>query len=232
MHAVNHAITALAIKKVAKPVPLAPLLVSVQALELLWVGFNLTGLEWSTVDEGATSVAGVHLAHMPWSHSIATAGIVAAVFAIAGLMLWRKWIVAAALAVGVLSHIMLDLGIHAHDIQLAPFMPDPRYGLGFYGTAPAIAWGIELAYGLLVWWWVRGGKGLLALVLGFNALAFTSYMPFVGGALNPDPMAFAQFVALQIAVTLPLTYFLAPRWMRGSVEPHGLQHANGEGARG
>lgn len=214
MHAVNHAITALAVKKVAKPVPLAPLLISVQAMELMWVGFHYAGIEWTTIDTPALSVADVHLAHMPWSHSLATTGAVALVFVLAGLMVWRKWIVALALAAGVLSHIALDLLTHAPDIQIAPFLTDPKYGLGFYGAMPIAAWIIELGYGLLVWWWVRGGKGLLALVLLFNAAAFTSYMPFIGGEMNPDPMAFAQFVGIQIAITLPLMYVLAPKWMR------------------
>jgi len=218
MHAVNHAITALAIKKVAKPVPLAPLLLSVQAIELMWVGFHCAGVEWTTIDEPARSVADVHLAHMPWSHSLLMTGVVALVFAAAGFALWRKWIVALALGAGVLSHIALDLLIHAPDIQIAPFLSDPKYGLGFYGAMPIAAWGIELGYGLLVWWWVRGGKGLLALVLLFNAAAFTSYMPFIGGEMNPDPMAFAQFVAIQIAITLPLMYVLAPKWMRAGTD--------------
>lgn len=232
MHAVNHAITALAIKKAARPAPLAPLLVSAQAMELLWVGFHFAGVEWTEVDEGARSVAGVHLAHMPWSHSIVMTGVVALVFAIAGYAIWKRWIVALALGAGVLSHIALDLLTHAPDIQIAPFMPDPKYGLGFYGALPAVAWLIELGYGLLIWRWIGGGKGLLALVLGFNALAFTSYMPFVGGVLNPDPMAFAQFVAIQIAVTLPLTYVLAPKWMRSSVKSQGLENVDHQPARG
>jgi hypothetical protein len=54
----------------------------------------------------------------------------------------------------------------------------------------------------------------------------------VGGARNPDPMAFAQFTAIQIAVTLPLTYFLAPKWMRGSVELHGFENVDDQPARG
>jgi len=213
MHAVNHAITALAIKKVAKPVPLAPLLLSVQAMELLWVGFHFTGIEWTTIDEPARSVANVHLAHMPWSHSMLMTGMVAVLFAFAGYALWKRWIVAAALAAGVLSHIMLDLLTHAPDISIAPFLSDPKFGLGFYGAMPVVAWVIELGYGLLIWRFVGGGKGLLALVLLFNAAAFTSYMPFIG-EMNPDPMAFAQFVGVQVALTLPLTYVLAPKWMR------------------
>jgi len=214
MHAVNHAITALAIKKVGKSAPLAPLLISVQTMEILWVGFHFAGVEWTEVGENVRSIADIHLAHMPWSHSVLMTGIVALIFAAIGLMIWKRATIALALAAGVFSHIALDLLTHAPDIQLAPFMADAKYGLGFYGSAPVIAFVIEVIYGLAVWRWVSGGKGLLALIILFNAAAFTSYVPIIGGEMNDDPMAFAQFVGIQIAVTLPLAYFLAPKWMR------------------
>jgi len=215
MHAINHGITALAIKRAAPNTPLAPLLISVQAMEMLWVGLNFAGIEWSVLDEGATSVAGVHLAHMPWSHSLVMTGLVAGVAFFIGQKFWRQWSIAIALATGVISHIVLDLLLHAPDIQIAPGMGDPKFGLGFYGSMPAIAWGLELAYGLIIWRMVGGGKGLLALIVLFNAAAFTSYMPFVGGEMQDTPMEFARFVAIQIAVSLPLIWVLAPKWMRG-----------------
>lgn len=215
MHAINHAITALAIKKAAPKIPLVPLLISVQTMEVLWVGLHFAGIEWTEVDEVVTSVANVHLAHMPWSHSILTTALVALVFGVIGLRVWKSWPIAAALAAGVASHIVLDLALHAPDIQLAPGMAETKYGLGFYGSAPAVAWALELAYGLIIWRLVGGGKGLLALIVLFNAAAFTSYMPFIGGESSETPMEFARFVGIQIAVTLPLIWVLAPKWMRG-----------------
>ncbi|MBN4046662.1 hypothetical protein JYU02_01545 [bacterium AH-315-P15] len=214
MHAVNHAITALAIKKAAPAAPLAPLLISVQTMEILWVGFHFAGLEWTEVADSARSIADVSLAHMPWSHSVLTTALVAVLFGIMAKLIWKRWVIALALAIGVLSHIALDLLLHAPDVQMVPWISEPKYGLGFYGSAPAIAWVIELAYGLIVWRMAGGGKGLLALVVLFNAAAFTSYMPFIGGEMNPNPMDFARFVGVQIAVTLPLIYFFAPKWMR------------------
>lgn len=220
MHAVNHAITALAIKKLAKPAPLAPLLISVQTMEILWVGFHFAGFEWTEVGENVRSIADIHLAHMPWSHSVLMTGIVALIFAAIGLMIWKRATIAQALATGVFSHIALDLLTHAPDIQLAPFMGDAKYGLGFYGSAPVIAFVIEVIYGLAIWRWVGGGKGLLALIVLFNASSFTLYMPFLpfspfmGDVSAYTGVQLAGIVAIQIAVTLPLVYFLAPKWMR------------------
>ena len=45
MFAVDHAATALLLKRRLPSVPLAPILVSVQAMELAWVGLNYLGIE-------------------------------------------------------------------------------------------------------------------------------------------------------------------------------------------
>src|SRR4051794_14978575 len=73
MFAIDHAATALLIKRRFPPVPLAPLLLSVQAMELAWVGLNYLGVERTTTEPVVRSVADIHLAHMPYSHSVATA---------------------------------------------------------------------------------------------------------------------------------------------------------------
>jgi hypothetical protein len=73
MFAVDHAATALLIKRRFPSVPLTPMLVSVQAMELAWVGFNYLGIERTTTAETVRSVVDIHLAYMPYSHSVATA---------------------------------------------------------------------------------------------------------------------------------------------------------------
>ena len=52
MYAINHAATALLLKKKAPAAPLWPLLVSVQLVELLWVLFNYIGIEYFTIRDG------------------------------------------------------------------------------------------------------------------------------------------------------------------------------------
>lgn len=217
MHAANHAITALAIKRVAPNAPLIPLLLSVQAAELLWVGFHILGWEWTAIDTPMDSIANVHFLHMPWSHSIFAGLMLALIFGAIGAALWKKWTVAAALALGAFSHVALDLLIHAPDIAVAPFVDMPRLGLGPYGNAPMLAFAIEIMFGLAVWRFVKGGWGLLVMFVVFNAAAVTFYIPDLHGgetALAGAPMQMVMFVFVQIAATLPLTYLLAPKWMR------------------
>jgi len=73
MFAINHAATALVIKRAYPSVPIAPILISVQAMEFAWVALNYLGIERTTTEPVIRSVADLHLAHMPWSHSALTA---------------------------------------------------------------------------------------------------------------------------------------------------------------
>src|SRR5262249_47187391 len=80
MFAADHAATSLLIKRRFPSVPLTPILVSVQAMELAWVALNYLGVERTTTESTVHSVADIHLAYMPYSHSVAT-GVGAALLA-------------------------------------------------------------------------------------------------------------------------------------------------------
>jgi len=42
-------------------------------------------------------------------------------------------------SVGIISHLILDLLTHGHDVVLWPGLPSPKLGLGSYETAPFAA---------------------------------------------------------------------------------------------
>src|SRR6476619_2690537 len=104
MFAVDHAATALLIKRRFPSVSLTPMLLSVQAMELAWVGFNYLGVERTTTETTVRSISDIHLAYMPFSHSVATA--------VAGALL--AWLVVEhglgrpmlgrAIGIGIVSH--------------------------------------------------------------------------------------------------------------------------------
>ena len=73
MFAIDHAATALLVKRRYPSVPIAPILISVQAMELAWVGLNYLGIERTTTSDTVRSVADIQLAYMPYSHSVGTA---------------------------------------------------------------------------------------------------------------------------------------------------------------
>lgn len=214
MFAIDHAATALLIKRRYPSVPLTPILVSVQAMELAWVALNAVGIERTTTGDEVHTVADIHLSYMPYSHSVGTA-------AAAALLAWlalEKGLGRAALGravgLGIVSHLILDLATHNHDLVLWPGFQVPKLGLGLYGSAPLAAFAVELVYGLLCWWIYRGGRGLLAvIVLGnvANLPLFSSAVPGPKAALAGHPMLIVTLVAAQIVVTLVLVGLLANR---------------------
>lgn len=214
MQAINHVATALILKKKFPTAPLVGLIVAVEAVEYLWVALNLLGIERTIIDADMTSVADIHLVHMPFSHSIASSVVIAAL--VGGVLRWRggTWggPVAIAMAIGVMSHILLDLVVHARDIEIGPFMDLGKYGTGLYAAVPLAALTLEAAWGVLCWWIYRGSWMLLGLILLANASSIPFYSATLNtgeGALAGQSSAFAAMILVQMIVTSVLVWFLA-----------------------
>ena len=158
MFAVDHAATALLIKRRYPSVSLAPMLLSVQAMELAWVGLNYLGIERTTTEASVRSVADIHLAYMPFSHSVATAvggALLAWLVVEKGL---GRPLLARAIGLGIFSHLVLDLVTHAQDIVLWPGSTLPALGLGLYDRAPMWGFALEMVYGVICWRVYRGSR--------------------------------------------------------------------------
>jgi hypothetical protein len=214
MFAVDHAATALLVKRRYPSAPLTPVLISVQAMELAWVGLNYLGIERTTTEAAVHSVADVHLAYMPYSHSVVTA-VGAAV--LAWLTIEKGFGRAAAgraVGVGIVSHLVLDLATHGHDIVLWPGLSMPKLGLGLYAAAPVAAFIVEFLYGLFCWYVYRGSLGLLALISLGNLANLSFLSPDIPGPeeyLAGRPMLLVTVIFAQIVVTLVLVGALARR---------------------
>jgi len=219
MFAIDHAATALLVKQRYPSVPMVPLLVSVQAMELAWVGLNYLGIERTTTEATVRSVADIHLAYMPYSHSVGTA-VGAAV--LAWLIIEKGFGRAAlgrAVGLGIVSHLILDLATHGHDIVLWPGWATPKLGLGLYDAAPFTAFIVELMYGILCWYVYRGGTGLFALISIGNLANLSFLSPAIPGAehyLAGRPILAVTLIFVQILVTLVLVGVLARRNTRAS----------------
>ncbi|WP_373049012.1 hypothetical protein [Vulgatibacter sp.] len=213
MFAVNHALTAVAVRRAVPEAPLWPLLLSVQAVEILWVILHLVGVEHVVIEPVVRSVADVHLDHMPWSHSFAGIGAVAMLGGVAAGWRWGRR-VGVAVAVGVLSHLLLDLVTHAPDLALAPGLEGTRFGTGLYVHAPWAAVAVEMGWGLCCWWLGGRGRALLALALLGNLANLSVLVPDVPGPealFAGRPALLVAVIAVQIAVTLLLVGKLAGR---------------------
>lgn len=210
MFAVDHSATALVIKRRFPSVSITPLLISVQAMELAWVALNYLGIERTTTASTVRSVADIHLSYMPYSHSVAT--VIAAAL-IVWLIIERGFgyrALGRAVAIGIASHLVLDVATHAPDIALWPGSRFPSLGLGLYSSAPAVAFTIEALYGVLCWRIYRGSKALLAVIVAGN-LANVSF--FFAGIAGPEQflgghpiilvtLIFAQIVTMLVLVGL------------------------------
>ena len=213
MFAVDHAATALLIKRRFPSVSLVPLLLSVQAMELAWVGLNYLGVERTTTEATVRSVADIHLAYMPYSHSVATA-------AGAALLAWLvvekglgRPLLGRALGIGVTSHLVLDVVTHARDIALWPGST-LALGLGLYDRAPMWGFALEIAYGVMCWRVYRGSRSLLAMIILGNLANITLFSAAIPGPeqyLAGHPLMLVTLIAVQIVVTLVLVDVLATR---------------------
>jgi membrane-bound metal-dependent hydrolase YbcI (DUF457 family) len=217
MFAVDHAATALLLKRRFPSVSLTPVLVSVQAMELAWVGLNYLGLERTTTASSVRSVVDIHLAYMPFSHSVATA-VGGAL--LAWLVIERglgRPLVGRAIGLGVVSHLVLDVMTHARDIALWPGSTFPALGMGLYDGAPMWGFTLEMAYGVVCWWVYQGSRSLGAMiVLGnlANVTLFSAAIPGPEQYLAGHPLLVVTFVFVQIVATLTLIGVLAQRTVR------------------
>ena len=212
MFAINHAATALIIKKVFKDVPIIWILISVQFMELLWVSLNYLGVEKTTTDEKVRYVGNIHLSYMPFSHSIVTmSGVaIAAWFVIAKLFGQSE--VGLAVGLGVLSHLLLDLITHSQDIALAPFIDKPKVGLGLYFKKPIPAFFLEIGYGVVCWWIYGGRFTLLVMIVLFNLANLSMFFKAIPGVeqkMANRPLLITTVVLMQIIVTLIMVYLLS-----------------------
>jgi len=190
-------------------------------MELAWVGFNYLGIERTTTAETVRSVADINLAYMPYSHSV---GIAVGAALVTWLIIEKGFgraFLGRAIGLGIVSHLILDLATHGHDIALWPGLAAPKLGLGLYAAAPMVAFFVELIYGTFCWYVYRGGPGLLAFITIGNLANLSILSPVIPGPeqyLAGRPLLLVTFIFVQIVVSLVLVGILARRHSEASPE--------------
>ncbi len=203
MFAINHAATALVIKKIYPDVPISVLLVSAQFIEIIWVVLNFLGIEKVTTENKIGSVSDVHLEYMPYSHSVISTGVIAAGAWLICSLRFKELNIGIAVVLGLCSHIVLDFISHARDIVLAPFLDSRKFGLGLY-EKPVAAFVVETIYGIFCWWIYGGSIALFWIIVGFNLANVSFFIKTIPGPekyLAHRPSWITGIVALQIVVT-------------------------------
>jgi len=142
-----HFAAALAIKARVPRAPASALIAGAFLPDFAWIVLARTGIE-----PEAPFFDG-------WSHSLASIGVEAALFA--ALFLRRGRDVAAAMALAVLSHAVLDAPVHPQGLEL---YPHARLSLG----DGAWSWGQARLLGVTQYWWLQ--LAATAVLLGLYAL--------------------------------------------------------------
>lgn len=134
---IGHYGVAYAAKTVAPKVPLAAYFLAVQALDVLFSIFVLSGVEHMEIVHKYTSYNPYRLYDMPITHSlVGSLGWAVAVSIVAALLrLPRReslW-----LGLAVFSHFILDLTVHTPDLSIAG-NDTAKFGLGLWNNVPAV----------------------------------------------------------------------------------------------
>jgi hypothetical protein len=160
------------------------------------VVFSYLGIEHARVTPDS-----VHLDFLPYSHSIAT-GLLLAALAWGMGRSARRSTLGAAIALGILSHILLDIIHHEPNIALLPMAWGPRLGLDLQAY-PILDFVVELAFCVACWKLFGGSRALLIAIVIFNLLNIPLMMP-AAGSLAPlvaDPMWLPSLILVQIVAT-------------------------------
>ena len=210
MNAINHAVTALVLKKYSPATPLIPLLISVQLIEIFWVILNITGIEVTIMDPEVHSLANVHLAHMPFSHSVIFTLLWAALGWLLVAKVFRRPQWGLMVFIGICSHIVLDIATHVQDIEIIPFLGWPEIGSGLYGV-PVMALVVEIIYSVFCWKLLRGQLLMLISLMVLQLFSLTFYVPQLTGMetlFEEWPQLFAPVIGVHIIFGLVAVGFL------------------------
>lgn len=205
MFAINHAATALVFKKKFPAVKLLWLTIAVQFIEFIWVALNLSGIEKTSTEANVIYIGDIHLHFMPFSHSLISTLILSGACYLLVKLFTGNSKTAVALSLALLSHIILDLLVHARDIPLDFLQSGSKYGSGLYPKLPYIAFIFEFIYGISCWFYYRGSLKLFAVIVGFNLANFTIFSPDVIGMealFAGKPILLTSVILFQILITI------------------------------
>ena len=143
---IGHFGVAFGLKRLAPRAPLAALMAAVAWADILWTAFLLLGWEHVRIAVGDTRWTPLDLYDYPWSHSLLMLAIWGAVLALLYRAFRSDSAGAWAIAIGVLSHWVLDWITHRADL---PWYPgSTKFGLGLWNSIAgtlivelAIFWG-------------------------------------------------------------------------------------------
>jgi LexA-binding, inner membrane-associated putative hydrolase len=179
----GHFAFAAAVRSRDRSAPLWALMLASQWLDVVFVPLFAVGAEGMQRAPGAPPGYGEGLFHIPWTHSLLGAAVLAVLFGAVSALRWGRR-AGVVLAGVVLSHWVLDAIVHRPDLPLVPW-GGPSVGFGLWnqrGAAMALELALVIAGSALYFRSApknRPGRAASATIflsgivtLGLNALGF------------------------------------------------------------
>jgi membrane-bound metal-dependent hydrolase YbcI (DUF457 family) len=207
---IGHMAVGFASKRAAPRTSLGTLMIAPLFVDLLWPIFLLAGLEDVRIQPGNTAFTPLDFVRFPWTHSLLMGVVWALLFALLYRARTGYGRGAIVLAIGVVSHWVLDWITHRPDLQLVPWDPH-RVGLGLWNSRMGTM-GLELSMfviglGLyLLTTRARNVRGHVALWL-YVVTMIGLYFADAGGPPPPSVRAL-EWVALATWAFIPWVYWI------------------------
>ena len=197
---VGHYAAAFAGKRVAPKTPLWVLLVAAQAVDFLWAGLVLGGVERAKLDHTLPTNPLV-AEHMPYSHSLLGTAVVSVLMGLMVGRCWRSFRAGAVVAAVVISHWFCDLLMHRPDLTL--YGLPPKLGLQLWNY-PLASHLLELVLLVAAVFWLMAAQ---ASVQRRNTMILAGVLVLsqLYAALFPPPPTIAL-----MCVTLLLSWAAYP----------------------
>lgn len=208
MYAPAHVATALAVKRRFPLAPLFWLMIATQAIEFLWIVLSYLGIEYQRVDSRGI----LHLDYLPYSHSLLTGFGTAILAYVIIRWVFKRPVLALAIGIALVSHIIYDIIQHEPDIQIAPFLNQPRVGLHL-SALPLADFLVETVLGLACWWYFRGDWKLLAAIIFLNLTSLPLMLDGTGSgaALAHNHFILPSIILGQTLLSFALIWFFSHR---------------------
>ena len=200
---VGHYSAAFAIKAIKPEIKLWQLFVAVQLVDFIWAGLIIAGIEKVRIVPGFLEASMLDLYHMPYTHSLPSALLWGAAAALVYMTLSKSprrrnaglWF-----GLAVFSHWLLDLIVHAPDLEL--YWGGPKAGFGLWASL-WMSQGLELAlFAGTAFWYFKTTRRVDARKdwFGFALVALMMVIQLYSLAPPPEIPTTTMFAAQALIV--------------------------------
>jgi hypothetical protein len=204
---IGHFAVGFASERVAPKTSLGTLMIAPLLLDMLWPLFLLLGIERVRIIPGGAPFDQLEFISYPWSHSLLMTCVWGAAFGLIVRATTRDSRGAIVVALGVVSHWVLDFVSHRPDLPLIPGA-GPRVGLGLWNS-PAATLLTESAIfvaGLWIYLATTRARDRIGVISRWSFVALIVLL-YVGNVTGPPPPSLGVLTTIGIVSWLFTPWF-------------------------